>query len=163
MCPDQPRAGPTLRFLLAILAFVTSAHAAVPERWLDLIAEIESRRNPSAQGDRNAFGVARARGEFQFWKTAWTDTTRLRAAQGLLTWPYSASHNREEARAYARTWFTHLESRLRQTLGRQPTIGEIWAASNLGWSGFEDRGFRLSACPAPTRRKAAWLVAQVNQ
>lgn len=154
-----------MKTALTLFAMIIAARmpAAVPDHWLDLIAVVESQRDPSALGDRDWAGVARARGEFQFWRVAWNDTTRLRIAQGLPTWPYSAAHSRQEARAYAQTWFNHIETRLWQATGRRPGIGELWAASNLGFSGFKDREFDLSNCPSLTRRKAAWLVAQTEK
>jgi hypothetical protein len=52
----------------------------------------------------------------------------------------------------------HIEERLLKAMGRNPSLGEIYAAYNLGITGFARRGYRLSDCPESTRRNAAWLV-----
>lgn len=141
-----------MRHLLALLISAGSALAAVPEKWIDLVGWVESRNDPKAVGDGS-----RARGEMQFWKATWDDCTRQRKARGLPTWGFSYAHDRAVARLYARSWLDHIDERLTKALHRKPSIGEIYAAYNLGLSGFARRGYRLSDCPASTRRNASWL------
>lgn len=138
------------RLLLILLA--CRVGAAVPGTWLDLIGRIESANNPAAMGDSN-----RAAGEFQFHRCAWEHTSQLRAAKGKPVMPYAMATNREAGRAYASTWLEYLHDRLTTALGRAPTIGELYAAHNLGYAGFKARGFDLKACPSVTRRKASML------
>jgi hypothetical protein len=141
-----------MRHLLALLISAGSALAAVPERWIDLVGWVESRNDPKAVGDGS-----RARGEMQFWKATWDDCTRQRKARGLPTWGFSYAHDRAVARLYARSWLDHIDERLTKATGRKPSLGEIYAAYNLGLSGYARRGYRLSECPASTRRNASWL------
>ena len=141
-----------MRHLLALLISAGSAIAAVPERWIDLVGKVESSNNPDAVGD-----WGRARGEMQFWRSTWDDCTRQRKARGLPTWGFSYAHDRAVARLYARSWLDYIEERLARAMGRKPSLGEIYAAYNLGVSGFARRGYRLSECPASTRRNASWL------
>lgn len=132
------------------------AHAAVPEQWLDLIGRIESNNRPGAMGDSN-----RAAGEFQFHRVAWEHTSQIRAAKGLPRLAYSMATDRAAGRMYASSWLGYLQGRLAASLGRQPSIGELYAAHNLGYAGFKARGFKLSACPSLTQRKAAELEKAV--
>jgi len=140
-----------MRCLLLLIS--ASAFGAVPEKWIDLVGWVESRNDPKAVGDGS-----RARGEMQFWRATWDDCTRQRKAKGLPTWGFSYAHDRAVARLYARSWLDYIEERLARAMGRNPSLGEIYAAYNLGLSGFARRGYRLSDCPASTRRNAAWLV-----
>lgn len=142
-----------MRHLLALLISAGSALAAVPDKWVDLVGWVESRNNPDAVGD-----FSRARGEMQFWRATWEDCSRLRKAKGLPTWGFSYAHDARVARLYGRSWLDSIDQRLTKALGRKPSIGEIYAAYNLGLSGFARRGYRLSECPATTRRNASWLV-----
>jgi hypothetical protein len=142
-----------MRTLLALLISAGSALAAVPEKWVDLVGWVESRNDPTAVGDG-----WRARGEMQFWRATWDDCSRVRKTKGLPTWGFSYAHDRAVARLYARSWLDHIEERLLKAMGRKPSIGEIYAAYNLGITGFARRGYRLSNCPESTRRNAAWLV-----
>ena len=142
-----------MRHLLALLISAGSALAAVPDKWVDLVGWVESRNDPTAVGDGS-----RARGEMQFWKATWDDCSRQRKAKGLPTWGFSYAHDRAVARLYARSWLDHIDERLTKALRRKPSLGEIYAAYNLGLSGFARRGYRLSECPASTRSNASWLV-----
>lgn len=140
-----------MRSLFTLLLLSVRVYA-VSEQTLDAFGHLESRNNPAAVGDGT-----RARGEFQFWRATWNDCSRVRAARGLPTWPYQYAHHPAVARAYARSWLEHLEARLTRALGRKPGVGELYAAHNLGFSGFASRGFRLSNCPEVTRRNVRWL------
>lgn len=147
-----------VRHLLAILISASSALAAVPEKWVTLITTVESGNRADAVGDGT-----RARGLAQFWRPTWDDCSRVRAAQGLPTWSYGHAHDPVIGAAYARSWLNHLEARLARALGRPPTIGELYAAHNLGFTGFARRGYQLTSCPAITRSKAAWLAGRVGR
>lgn len=143
-----------MRCLLGLLISAAS-FGAVPERWIDLIGKVESSNDPRAVGD-----WGRARGEMQFWRVTWDDCTRQRKARGLPTWGFEYAHNRAVARLYARSWLDYIEERLARATGRKPSLGEIYAAYNVGVAGYARRGYSLAACPSVTRRKAEWLNRQ---
>lgn len=137
---------PVLPILLTLLPVCA---AAVPEAWVERIGWVESRNDPKAVGDG-----ARARGELQFWECAWRDVSAIRAARGLPVYSYAFAHDQAVARSYAKTWLDEIERRLAVVLRRAPNIGEVFAAHNLGWSGFARRGFDLARCPTKTRLAA---------
>jgi hypothetical protein len=60
-------------------------------------------------------------------------------------------------REYATSWLTLIEERLTARLGRKPTIGELYAAHQLGFGGFASKGFDLRRCPTITRVVVARL------
>lgn len=122
---------------------------AVDGRFLDRLATVESSGNPRAIGDGG-----RAVGLYQFHRSAWEDTSRLRRASGQPQYPYKDAHDPAKARAYAQTFCDSLETRLQARLGRSPTDGEVYAAWNLGFVGFSRRGFDLSRCPEVTQKAA---------
>lgn len=143
-----------MKHLAFLIASAAAALGAVPEQWVTAVSWVESSNNPAATGDGT-----RARGLVQFWRATWDDCSRVRMAKGLPTWPYSLAYDPTIGRAYAKSWLDHLDARLAAALGRKPTIGEVYAAHNLGLSGFTQRGYSLARCPSITQRKARWLSA----
>lgn len=123
--------------------------SVVTSQFLDAMEQVESGRDAGAVGDNG-----RARGSFQFWASAWSQVNTLRKQQGLAVLDYYLSTNRAIARSFAVTYLRWLESSLAVTLRRSPTIHELYAAWNLGPSGFRARGFSLARCPRRTRSAA---------
>jgi hypothetical protein len=141
-----------MRFLTLLLA-ATSLHAITPGQ-VEAVIFVESSGNPKA------IGRLGERGLLQFFPAAWADTTRWRARHGLPTYGYSTWATDEGVgREYATSWLTLLEERLTTALGRKPTIGEVYAAHQLGFAGFKSKGFDLRKCPAITRI----VVARINR
>ena len=140
-----------MRPLLLILASATCLSAVTPAQ-VDAIIRVESAGNPAAVGRLGERGLV------QFFPAAWADTSRWRRAHGLAVYPYSLAHDLEAGYTYASSWLTLNEDRLRAALGRQPTIGELYAAHQLGFAGFRAKGFDLSRCPTITRVVAARLA-----
>jgi len=139
--------------ILAILLASASLHAVTPGQ-VEAIIFVESSGNPKAIGRLGERGLA------QFFPAAWADTTRWRARHGLPTYGYSTWATDEGVgREYATSWLTLLEERLTSALGRKPTIGEIYAAHQLGYAGFKSKGFDLRKCPTITRV----VVARLNR
>jgi hypothetical protein len=127
-----------MRFALAILFLATSLTASPStERMIIALAIVESGNNPAAIGDQG-----KATGAWQMWESARIDARRYRP---------SAKTDIELAGAY----LDLLESRLITTLKRPPSLQELYAAYNLGFTGFRRRGFNLDKCPAITQRAAA--------
>jgi hypothetical protein len=137
---------------LFLLLLSASASATVSPAWRDAIIRVESAGNP------NAVGRLGERGLCQFFPAAWSDTSRWRRAHGLPVYSYSLAHDPEAGLAYASSWLTLLEDRLTATLRRRPTIGELYAAHQLGFAGFKAKGFDLSRCPTITKVVAARLA-----
>jgi len=137
--------------LLFLLASATCLPAITPAQ-VDAIIRVESAGNPAAVGRLGERGLC------QFFPAAWADTSRWRRAHGLAVYPYSLAHDLEAGYTYATSWLTLNEDRLRAALGRPPTIGELYAAHQLGFAGFRAKGFDLSRCPTITRVVAARLA-----
>ena len=141
-----------MRTLLLLLA-VSTLHAVTPGQ-VEAIISVESSGNPKAIGRLGERGLC------QFFPAAWADTTRWRARHGLPTYGYySWALDEGVGREYATSWLTFLEERLTKALGRKPTIGEVYAAHQLGFAGFKSKGFDLRRCPAITRI----VVARLNR
>jgi len=137
--------------LLALLLASASLQAITPGQ-VEAVIQVESSGNP------NAIGRLGERGLLQFFPAAWADTTLWRARHGLPTYGYGTwSTDAGVGLEYATSWLTYLEDRLTTALGRKPTIGEVYAAHQLGFAGFKSKGFDLRRCPRITRVVAARL------
>jgi hypothetical protein len=137
---------------LLFLLSAASLSATVSPSWRDAIIRVESSGNPAAVGRLGERGLC------QFFPAAWSDTSRWRKAHGLPVYSYALAHDPEAGLAYASSWLSMLEDRLTATLHRRPTIGELYAAHQLGFSGFRSKGFDLSRCPTITKVVAARLA-----
>ena len=137
---------------LLLLLSAASLSATVSPAWRDAIIRVESSGNPAAVGRLGERGLC------QFFPAAWADTSRWRKAHGLPVYSYALAHDPEAGLAYASSWLSMLEDRLTATLHRRPTIGELYAAHQLGFSGFRSKGFDLSRCPTITKVVAARLA-----
>lgn len=142
--------------LFLLLLSAASASATVSPAWRDAIIRVESSGNPAAVGRLGERGLC------QFFPAAWADTSRWRKAHGLPVYSYALAHDPEAGRAYASSWLSMLEDRLTATLHRRPTIGELYAAHQLGFSGFRSKGFDLSRCPTITKVVAARLAKAIR-
>lgn len=139
-----------MRTLLLLLA-ASSLHALTPGQ-VEAVISVESAGNPKAIGRLGERGLC------QFFPAAWADTTAYRSRHGLPTYGYTSwALDEGVGREYATSWLTMLEERLKGRLGRNPTIGEIYAAHQLGFAGFASKGFDLRRCPKITRVVVARL------
>lgn len=136
---------------LLLLLAACSLKAVTPGQ-VEAVISIESSGNPKAIGRLGERGLC------QFFPAAWADTTLWRARHGLPTYGYySWALDDGVGREYATSWLTFLEERLTARLGRKPTIGELYAAHQLGFAGFASKGFDLRRCPKITRVVVARL------
>ena len=136
---------------LALLVAASTLHAVTPGQ-VEAIIFVESSGNPKAIGRLGERGLC------QFFPAAWADTTRWRARHGLPTYGYhSWALDEGVSREYATSWLTLNEERLTARLGRPPTIGELYAAHQLGFAGFASKGFDLRRCPTITKVVVARL------
>ncbi len=148
--PEAKRACLFILVCAILLAALSSCGASVvTEPFLNALALVESGGRDTATGDGG-----RARGPFQIWRGTWNDVNKT---QGWRV-PYeTGATNRTQARLYARAHLLRLERQLAATLPIAPTVEQLYAAWNLGFSGFQRRGFDLSRCPQITRRAASKL------
>lgn len=136
---------------LLLLLAACSLKAVTPGQ-VEAVIFVESSGNPKAIGRLGERGLC------QFFPAAWADTTLWRARHGLPTYGYYTwALDDGVGREYATSWLTFLEERLTARLGRKPTIGELYAAHQLGFSGFASKGFDLRRCPKLTRLVASRL------
>jgi hypothetical protein len=139
--------------LVMILAAVAARGSVVTGEFLDAMECIESGMDARAVGDQG-----RSRGSFQFHAAAWQMVNNWRAIELKPAVPYSVgAHCRRTARQFAFEYLRWLESHLAAALRRSPSRPELYAAWNLGPSGFRARGFLLQRCPAGTRDAAGRL------
>lgn len=146
-----------------ITVFIMTAIAArgsvVTKEFLDAMECIESGMDARAVGDQG-----RSRGSYQFKAVAWAQVNSFRAAEGLAAVPYlRGATNRVTARLFAECYLRWLESHLAVALRRSPSRPELYAAWNLGPSGFRARGFLLARCPVGVRDAAGRLENLVRK
>jgi len=147
-----------MRAIPALLLMALPLGAQVTPALMDAIIHIESSGKASARGDSGlAIGLA------QFHRAAWLDTTAFRRSKGLTTYPYSSASLPGPSRAYLHSWLTLNADRFRRATGREPSPGELYAIHNLGFSGFEKRGFEILRCPSITRSKAQAITARIDK
>jgi len=133
-----------------LLAGALSAHPSVTPGLLSQVIQIESSGRASAVGDSGlAAGLA------QFHQGAWQDTSAWRAARGLPVFSYASATQPACSKAYLHSWLSLNAARFERATGRAPTGADLYAIHNLGFSGYQQRGFDLGRCPAITQRKAA--------
>lgn len=141
---------------LLATSFVSCAHAATWDQFLDALATVESNNNPEAIGDNG-----RSRGAYQIQLAVWQDVNKSRAMNAKL--PFGTGSKSVQARDFAFSHLTNLQSRLATATGHNPTASDLYAAWNLGFKGFQRRGFLLSRCPITTQRAAAKLNTILNK
>lgn len=142
----------------ALLMTIAGAVAdPVPDKWVDAVQQIETGGESNPDAATSDGGLAA--GRFQFHKTAWMDCTKALKAAGLPTFPYAKARDPQVARMYATFWLTTLRDRLAKDIGRNPFLGEIWLAYNLGYTGFKRLGFQTCLAPEAKYDKARRLNA----
>lgn len=142
--------------LLLLTALPLGAQVTPP--LIDAIIQIESSGRASAIGDSGA-----AMGLAQFHRGAWQDTTAYRRSKGLITYPYTSATLPGPSRAYLDSWLTLNADRFLKATGRVATPGDLYAIHNLGFSGFQKRGFDILRCPSITRRKAQIITGRTDK
>ena len=144
------------RFLTAAgcLAFMTVASAVeINGKLIHAVAMVESNNNHRAVGDQG-----KANGAFQMWKPAWQDCSKWLKKNGFKTTPYEKGVNDPTiSHQYCKVYLSILNGQLRRAIGREPNAAELYAAYNLGFTGFKRRGFDISKTPSITQRAAVKL------
>lgn len=147
-----------MRAIPLLLLTALPLGAQVTPSLIDAIIQIESSGRASAQGDSGlAIGLA------QFHRGAWQDTTAYRRSKGLTIHPYTSASLPGPSRAYLHSWLTLNADRFLKATGRVATPGDLYAIHNLGFSGFQKRGFDILRCPSITRRKAQIITGRIDK
>lgn len=137
----------------AALALATAE--PIPKTWLDAVQSVET--GGEANPDRAVGDKGKAIGRFQFHRSAWTDCSAVRKAQGKPVYPYSKASDPVIATEYAKSWLSFLRERLTFHIGRPAMAHEVWLAFNLGFAGFKKVGFQ-SALVEDHRYNKAMLI-----
>jgi hypothetical protein len=140
-----------LCILIGILTCQTFAAEWRPsDALLQAVREVESNNGRMLYGDSG-----RSLGAFQMSHAAWLDVSAWRRARGLKVYSYNghALHSYIN-RTYAADYLSMIHSELTRKLRRAPTVGEIYAAYNMGLSNFAECDYRLAKVNPVTARKA---------
>lgn len=144
------------RFLTAAgcVAFMAVAQAVeINGKLIHAVAMVESNNNHRAVGDQG-----KANGAFQMWKPAWQDCSKWLKKNGFKTTTYEKGVNDPTiSHQYCKIYLSILNGQLRRAIGREPNAAELYAAYNLGYTGFKRRGFDISKTPSITQRAAVKL------
>lgn len=150
------------RFLAACGCFVLMAVAQAVEingKLIHAVAMVESNNNPRAVGDQG-----KANGAFQMWKPAWQDCSAWLKRNGFKATPYEKGVNDPAiSHQYCKIYLSILNGQLRRAIGREPSAAELYAAYNLGFTGFKRRGFDLSKTPSITQRAVGKLYKYLGE
>jgi len=120
---------------------------------------VESNNNPNAIGDSGA-----ANGSFQMHRPAWADCSAWLKSQGFKATPYDQGVNDPTvSHYYAKIYLSLLHRQLVRALDREISAGDLYAAYNLGFTGYKRRGFDLSKCPSITQRAVAKLNRKLGE
>lgn len=144
-------------FVAALVLVVTPAMPAAPitDRLIDAVAHVESGHDHEAVGDGG-----RARTAWQLHRAAWKDASAYLKKNGHTATSYDAGvTDPAQARKHAAAYLGLTNARLKKRLGREPSVGELYAAHNLGVGGFAKRDFDLAQTPTITQRAVAKLRA----
>lgn len=139
--------------LLTLISASICSASEIDWKFVTSVAVAESRMQNLAIGDNGA-----SRGAWQMSERAWDQVSASRRKRGAEAYDWSTYCSYEAiAREYATEYLRWIESRLIANMGRQPTRSEIYAAWNLGVTGFARVGYRLAAVPSVTKRGIARL------
>ena len=134
-----------------LLSLANSNRAANWTSVINAVGQVESGMLHGAIGDGTD-----SRGAWQITEAAWKEVNELRKVHKRQRSPWKlGSHNPVIARSYVADLLGLINRRLSVLLGRPPTVQELYAAYNLGLTGFQRRKFMLENCPAVTREAAA--------
>lgn len=128
-------------------------------RLLDAVCQIESGGGRYLYGDD---GVSL--GHFQMQRGAWTDVSAWRSKRGSKTFSYQPHvMNPAINRAYAADYLTIIHDRLERLYHREPSVGELYAAYNMGMNNFRKCRYSLANVNKVTARKCRELEAMVKE
>jgi hypothetical protein len=143
-----------MTYLLGSLCVEASTVWRPDERLLDAFCQVESSGGRFVSGDGG-----RSLGHFQMQKAAWADVVEWRKKQSLPTHDYHGNvFDSRISRLYAADYLTILHTRLKSQYNREPTAGELYAAYNMGLSGFRKCKYDLAQANPVTRGKCKKIM-----
>ncbi|MFO1499427.1 MAG: hypothetical protein U1G07_13695 [Verrucomicrobiota bacterium] len=126
-----------------------------PDRLLHAVRYVESNHGLFTWGDNG-----RSLGEYQLSEAAWMDVTLWRKSRGLATFSYRHDvWDPTISRSYAADYLSLLHRELKRRLNRPPNVLELYAAYNLGLSGFAQCEYQLGRVNPTTARKCRQIRA----
>jgi hypothetical protein len=164
MTTSDKRAQPLLRNCsmtsawIALLLWLTTIGLRADEwtasdEFLDVIRKIESADGQFTLGDHG-----NSRGDFQISAGAWLDVSAWRRVHNLITFDYETwVWDPAVSRSYAADYCRILRDHLAQKMKRQPTLGEVYAAYNMGFTAFARCQFRLEKVNTVTATKCRYI------
>lgn len=133
--------------------------AEINGKLIHAVALVESNNNPRAVGDQG-----KANGAFQMWKPAWQDCSRWLEKNGFKSTPYAKGVNDPNiSHQYCKIYLSLLHRQLSRDMKRDVTAADLYAAYNLGFTGYKRRGFDLSRVPSTTQRAIAKLHKHLDE
>lgn len=134
---------------------VNAASWRPDERLLDALCQIESSGGRFVSGDGGL-----SLGHFQIQKAAWTDVVKWRKRRNLPTHDYHSNVlDPRISRIYAADFLTILYHNLMSQYQREPTSAELYAAYNIGLSGFGKCNYDLAKVNRTTAAKCKQIDA----
>ena len=128
-----------------------------PERFLQAVRYVESSNGQYTWGDNG-----RSLGDYQMSEPAWNDVNAWRKSRGLATYSYRRDiWHPGVSRSYAADYLSLLHFELSRRLNRAPSVAEVYAAYNMGLTGFAQCQFQLAKVNPTTVRKALLIKSLV--
>ena len=137
-------------FTLTVVLLVP--RAAQPQqiewpRFVNAVAHAETGNN------HRAVGAKGERGAWQFREATWEEISRRRRAVFTEFWSFRyGAHQPVHARIYASQWLSLLARELHCRMGRPPTCADIYAAYNMGLTGYARCGYNPARTPKVTQQ-----------
>lgn len=136
-----------------IIGLMPAQAVEINGKLIHAVAMVESNNNHRAVGDQG-----KANGAFQMWKPAWQDCSAWLKRHGLKTTPYKKGVNDPNiSHQYCKIYLHLLRQQLMVAMTRDVTAADLYAAYNLGFTGYKRRGFSLRHTPETTQRAIAKL------
>jgi hypothetical protein len=153
----------TLWILVGWLA--CDAFAANASGWRPSDALLRAVRHVESSNGRNLYGDGgRSLGHFQLSEAAWIDVSAWRKERGLKVYSYRSNVMHPYInQAYAADYLTMIHGELSRKYRRSPTVGEIYAAYNMGLSNFAECRYRLANVNPVTARKAREIHSLIEK
>ncbi len=151
-------------YLMLALSLLLATDAIASEwrpsdRLLKAVRTVESADGLHTYGDEG-----RSLGDFQISEGAWLDVNSRRRARGEKTYDYSLKvHNRQVSKVYAADYLTLIHTELERVYKRPPSVGETYAAYNMGLRSFANCRYQLNRVNPVTAKKCQAIRALMEE
>jgi len=116
-----------MKYLILLAVIAGSCYAAVPDKLLNAIEQVESGGNSQAIGDHG-----NAIGSFQIWKIYVDDVNRI---LGEKKYTYKDRLSRSKSREMVKVYISHYATKKR--LKHEPTLQDMARIHNAGPNGYK--------------------------